>query len=394
MTMINLDHISANPMLPEVKEAMIEAIQADLHNPSSQHKAGEEAAERLEQAREATARLLGAKDSKEIVFTSCGTESINHAIKGAALANQDKGKHIVTSNIEHNAVIRSLKRLSSQGFKVTSLPVDENGRVDPGEVEKAITDETILVSIMHSNNETGTIQPIEEIGKVVKKRKILFHTDAVDSAGILPLDVQSLQVDLLSFASNTCSGPAGVGGLYIRKGTKIFPLLDGGIQENNKRAGRENLIGIIGHGKAAELAIRDMDSRLEHLNSLRNLLISELPNYIDEYIVNTNLDHSLPYLLNISLKYIEGESVMLMLSEEDIAVATKSACATGSLRASHVLLSLGLSHADAQGTLVISVGLNNTQDDIYRFLEVLKNIVDTLRAMSPLYKAPKDTVHT
>ena len=393
MTMINLDHISANPMLPEVKEAMIEAIQADLHNPSSQHKAGEEAAERLEQAREATARLLGAKDSKEIVFTSCGTESINHAIKGAALANQDKGKHIVTSNIEHNAVIRSLKRLSSQGFKVTSLPVDENGRVDPGEVEKAITDETILVSIMHSNNETGTIQPIEEIGKVVKKRKILFHTDAVDSAGILPLDVQSLQVDLLSFASNTFSGPAGVGGLYIRKGTKIFPLLDGGIQENNKRGGRENLIGIIGHGKAAELAIRDMDSRLEHLNSLRNLLISELPNYIDEYIVNTNLDHSLPYLLNISLKYIEGESVMLMLSEEDIAVATKSACATGSLRASHVLLSLGLSHADAQGTLVISVGLNNTQDDIYRFLEVLKNIVDTLRAMSPLYKAPKDKVH-
>jgi len=390
MAVINLDHISANPLLPEVKEVMIDAIQRDYHNPSSQHKAGEQAMELIERARQTVARLLKAKEPKEIVFTSNGTESINHAIKGAALANKDKGNHIVTSNIEHNAVIRSLKRLSSQGFKVTSLPVDASGRVDPKEVEKAITDQTILVSIMHSNNETGTIQPIEEIGKITRERKVLFHTDAVDSAGIVPLDVQQLGVDLLSFASNPMYGPRGVGGLYIRKGTKIFPLLDGGVQENNKRAGTENIIGILGFEKAAELAMQHMDERLRHLSGLKDLLVRELPNYIDEYIINTNLEHSLPYLLNISLQYIEGESVMLMLSEEDLAVSTKSACATGSLRASHVLLSLGLSHADAQGTLVVSVGLENTEDDIYRFLESLKNIVDTLRAMSPLYKKPQE----
>jgi cysteine desulfurase len=387
MAVINLDHISSNPLLPEVKEVMIEAIQNDYHNPSSQHKAGEYAAELLENSRNTTAQLLGAKDSREIVFTSCGTESINHAIKGVALANEDKGRHIITTNIEHNAVIRSLKRLSSQGFKVTSLPVDKNGRVDPAEVQNALTRETILISIMHSNNETGTIQPIKEIGEIAREKNVLFHTDAVDSVGIVPLDVQKLNVDLLSFSSNTFYGPTGVGGLYVRRGTKIFPLLDGGVQENNKRAGTENLIGIIGHKKAAELAMERMDSRFEHLNNLKNLLIKELPQYLNEYIINTNLEYSLPYLLNISLRYIEGESVMLLLSEEDIAVSTKSACATGSLRASHVLLSLGLSHADAQGTLVISFGWENSEEDIYRFLQALQNVVQTLRAMSPLYKS-------
>lgn len=387
MTITNLDHISANPLLPEVKKVMIEAIQNDYHNPSSQHNAGEYAAELLENARITTRQLLGAEDPKEIVFTSCGTESINHALKGVAFANMEKGKHIITSNIEHNAVLRSLKRLSSQGFKVTSISVDESGRVDPKEVQKAITKETILVSIMHSNNETGTIQPLQEIGQILHDRKILFHTDAVDSVGIIPIDVQSLNVDLLSFASNTFYGPAGVGGLYVRRGTRLFPLLEGGVQENNKRAGTENLIGIIGHGKAAEIAMNNLESRGQYLSALKGLLIQELPNYIEDYIINTNLEHSLPYLLNISLKYIEGESVMLMLSEDDIAVSTKSACATGSLRASHVLLSLGLSHADAQGTLVISFGLENTKEDIYRFLASLKSIVNTLRAMSPLYKA-------
>ncbi len=392
MAVINLDHISANPLLPEVKEVMIQAIQSDYHNPSSQHKLGERAAELLDEARATTANLLGAKDAKEIVFASCGTESINHAIKGVALANKDKGRHIITSNIEHNAVIRSLKRLASDGFQVTSIPVDESGRADPAAVQKAITSETILISIMHSNNETGTIQPIEEIGRIAKEHNILMHTDAVDSVGIVPINVQDLHVDLLSFAANSFYGPPGVGGLYIRRGTKIFPLLDGGIQENNKRAGSENLIGILGQAKAAELARENIESRGRHLAGLRDMLVRELPNYIDEYIINTNLEHSLPNLLNISLKYIEGESVMLMLSEEDIAVSTKSACATGSLRASHVLLSLGLSHADAQGTLVISFGLENTREDVLRFLESLKSIVDTLRAMSPLYKpARQDT---
>ena len=386
MTVINLDHISAKPLLPEVKKVMIEAIEKDYHNPSSQHKSGEEAAAVLQDARESVARLLNCKTPKEIVFTSGGTESVNHAIKGVAMANEDKGRHIITSNIEHNAVIRSLRRLKSAGFAVTSLPVDSSGRVKPQDVADAITKDTILVSVMHSNNETGTLQPVEEIGKITRQKKVIFHTDAVDSVGVLPMDVQKLGVDLLSFAANTFYGPTGVGGLYIRRGTRIFPLLDGGVQENNKRAGAENLVGIIGTGKAAKLALRDLDRRLTHLRTLNNRLITELPKYIDEYIVNTHPEHSLPNLVSFSVKYIEGESVMLMLDDENIAVSTRSACATGSLRASHVLLSLGLSHADAQGTLVISFGIDNTEADIDRFLKALKEVVTTLRDISPLYQ--------
>jgi cysteine desulfurase len=386
MKVINLDHISAKPLLPEVKSVMIEAIEKDYHNPASQHKSGEEAAAALQKAREAVAGLLNCSTPKEIVFTSGGTESVNHAVKGVAMANEDKGKHIITSNIEHNAVIRSLRRLKASGFAVTSLPVDSGGRVNPQDVADAITKDTILVSIMHSNNETGTIQPIEEIGKITREKKVIFHSDAVDSVGVVPLDVQKLGVDLLSFASNTFYGPVGVGGLFIRRGTRIFPLLEGGVQEHNKRAGAENLIGIIGTGKAAELALRDMDQRLNHLRELKAQLLTELPNFVDEYIVNTHPDHSLPNLLSISIKYIEGESVMLMLDDDNIAVSTRSACATGSLRASHVLLSLGLSHADAQGTLVLSFGIDNTKADNTTFLKALKNVVTTLRDISPLYQ--------
>ena len=386
MKVINLDHISAKPLLPEVKAVMIEAIEKDYHNPSSQHKCGEEAAAALLKALEAVAALLNCSTPKEIVFTSGGTESINHAIRGVAMANEDKGKHIITSNIEHNAVIRSLRRLKSSGFTITSLPVDSGGRVRPQDVADAITRNTILVSIMHSNNETGTIQPIAEIGKITREKKVIFHTDAVDSVGVVPLDVQKLGVDLLSYAANTFYGPVGSGGLFIRRGTRIFPLLEGGIQENNKRAGTENLIGIIGTGKAAELALRDMEERLVHLGALKNRLLTELPNTIDEYIVNTHPDYSLPNLLSFSIKYIEGESVMLMLDDDNIAVSTRSACATGSLRASHVLLSLGLSHADAQGTLVVSFGIDNTEAHIFTFLEALKKVVTTLRNISPLYQ--------
>ncbi len=386
MNFINLDHISFNPLLPEVKEAMIEVINSDFQNPSSQHTPGEEAGRKLEASREAVARLVNADNPKEIVFTSGGTESVNHALKGVAMANREKGTHIVTTNIEHNAVIRSLKRLASQEFTVKSLSVDKSGRVDPKDVKNAITDETILVSVMHSNNETGTIQPIAEIGEIARENKVLFHTDAVDSVGVVPIDVKALNVDLVSFASNPFYGPTGVGGLYIRRGTRVFPLLDGGVQENNKRAGTENLIGIVGMGKAAELALLDMEDRTRHFKDLKGYLVDRLPEYIDEYIINTNLEHSLPNLLNISLKYIEGESVMLMLDEEKVAVSTKSACATGSLRGSHVLLSLGLSHADAQGTLVVSWGLENTKEDMDRFLGILKTVVHTLRDMSPLYR--------
>jgi len=385
MRIINLDHISANPILPEIKDVMIEAVKKDYANPSSQHKKGEEAAEALQKARKSVADLINCANQKEIVFTSGGTESINHAIKGVALANENKGNHIIISNIEHNSVIRSVRRLKSMGYKVTSLSVDEQGRVNPQDVAEAITDETILVSIMHSNNETGTIQPIKEIGKITREKKVIFHTDAVDSVGVVPIDVQKLGVDLLSFASNTFYGPTGVGGLYIRRGTRVFPILDGGVQENNKRAGAENLIGIVGMGKAAQLARQDMDKSLAHLKGLKEKLLKQLPDYIDEYIINTHPEYSLPNLISLSVKFIEGESVMLMLDDENIAISTRSACATGSLRASHVLMSIGLDHADAQGTLVISLGVDNTKEDVDRFLTSLKNVVTTLRDISPLY---------
>jgi cysteine desulfurase len=386
MKIINLDQISSKPLLTEVKRAMIDAINKDYHNPSSQHKSGEAAAEALEKARNSVAELINAAMPKEVVFNSGGTESVNHAIKGVAMANAEKGKHIVTSNIEHNAVIRSLKRLQSMGYKMTSVSVNEKGRVNPQEVADAITDETILVSIMHSNNETGTIQPIEEIAKITRERKVIFHTDAVDSVGMVPIDVQKMGVDLLSFAANTFYGPTGVGGLYIRRGTRIFPLLDGGVQEGNKRAGTENLLGIIGMGVAAAVTRQNLDKWAAHCLSLKNRLLKELPNYIDHYLINTHPEHSLPNMVSMSVQFIEGESVMLMLDDEDIAVSTRSACATGSLRASHVLISLGLSHADAQGTLVLSFGKDNTAEEITTFLVALKNVVTTLRDISPLYQ--------
>lgn len=385
MAIINFDHISSNPLLPEVKSAMIDAINADYHNPSSQHSAGELAAAQLDKARIAVAGLINCANPKEVVFTSGGTEAVNHAVKGAALANAKRGNHIITSNVEHNAVIRSLKRLSSQGFKITSLDVDHHGRIDPQAVADAITDETILVSIMHSNNETGTIQPIEAISGITREHNILLHTDAVDSVGVVPMDVQKLGVNLMSFGANTFYGPTGVGGLYIRRGTMIWPILEGGVQEHNKRAGTENLIGIIGMGVVAETARRKMDERLTHLENLKVKLLSGLSQTIEDIIINTPADASLPNLVSVSVRYIEGESVMLMLDDDGIAVATRSACATGSLRASHVLLSIGRSHADAQGTLVVTYGIENTESDIDYFLASLQKVVKTLRDISPLY---------
>jgi cysteine desulfurase len=367
MKTINLDHLSANPILPEVQEAMIDVMRNNFGNPSSQHSLGEAAATALEAARESVSNLINCPFSKEIVFTSGGTESVNHAIKGVAFAKSDKGKHIITSNIEHSSVIRSLKRLKLFDYSVTSVSVDRYGMVDPAEIEAAIKDDTILISIMHSNNEIGTIQPIKEIGEIAKARNVLFHSDAVDSVGVIPVDVQELGVDLLSFASNPFYGPTGVGGLYIKRGTAIWPMFDGGVQENNKRAGTENMIGIVGMGKAAELAKRDMDKRIAHVKRLKEKFLRELPTYLDEYIINGHPEKSLPNHISISIKYIEGESVVLMLDEEGIAVSTRSACAAGALRASHVLLAIGREFADAQGTMVITFGMDNTEEDVEDF---------------------------
>lgn len=385
MSVINLDHISANPLLPQVQEAMIEAIRENHGNPSSLHQLGDEAAQALDRAREAVACLINSETTKEIIFTSGGTESINHAIKGVAAANADKGKHIVTSNIEHNAVLKTLRRMKMFGHEVTSVPVDEYGLVNPGDVAKAITDETILVTIMHSNNEIGTIQPIKEIAAIAHERGVTFHTDAVTSAGVVPVDVRDLGVDLLSFAANQFYGPPGVGGLYARKGTRLWPLIEGGGQENNRRAGTENLIGIIGMGLAAELSAREMESRMQRTKALKQKLVAGLREKIEDIYINGHPELSLPNLVSVSIKYIEGESIMLMLDEEDVVVSTRSACASGSLRASHVLSSIGMDWADAQGTLVLSFGHDTTEEEIDRFIGVLAQVTQTLRNMSPLY---------
>jgi len=386
MNIINFDYISANPLLPEVKNAMITAIENDYGNPSSSHQLGEEAAAELEKAREKVARLINAPSPDEVIFTSGGTESNNHAIKGVAFAKRDKGKHIVTSDIEHNSVLKPIRALRALGYETTSIPVDHYGRVNPDDVRKAIREDTILISIMHANNEIGTIQPIKEIAQIARERKITFHCDAVASVGVLPVDVQELGVDLLSFSANQFNGPSGIGGLYIRKGTNIWPLLDGGAQERKRRGGTENLIGIIGMGVAAEITLKERESQFNHLKRIKEKIISGIKENIDDIIINGHPEYSLPNLVSVSIKYIEGESIVLMLDEENIEVSTKSACASGSLRASHVLIAIGRDYADAQGTLVITFGRQTTESEVDRFLEVLTKVVSTLRKMSPLYQ--------
>jgi len=384
MEMIYLDNVSATPLHPEVKRVMIDYIENHFGNPISQHSIGDRESELLEAARRKVADLINAKPH-EIVFTSSGTESINHAIKGVALAQEAKGRHIITSNIEHQAVLRSLRSLRRLGFQVTSLPVDRYGIVEPADVMKAIRKDTILITIMHANNEIGTVEPIKEIGKVAKERGITFHTDAVASCGIVPVDVDELHVDLLSMAANQFYGPSGVAALYIREKTKIFPLLDGGVQENNIRAGTHNMLGIVGMGVAAELARREMGERLTHLSGLKRHFLKRL-SAIEEVVINGHPENSLPHLVSASFKYVEGESLMLLLDENGICVSTRSACATGSLRASHVLISCGLDYATAQGTIIFSFSIFNTVEDLDRTFEPLTKAVHFLRNMSPLYR--------
>ena len=385
MGVIYFDHLSGTPLHPKVKEAMIQHINTIYGNPVSDHQVGQQASQALEKARGQVAALINA-DPKEIVFESGGTESVNHAIKGVAIGLREKGRHIITTNIEHKSVLNSLRTLRLLDYQVTSLDVDKYGLVDPAEVEKAITPDTILISIMLANNEIGTIEPIADIAKIAKKNKVVMHTDAVDAVGVIPVDVKALGVELLSLAANQFYGPPGVGALYVKRGTPVWPLLDGGMQENKKRAGTENLIGIVGMGVAAEMAKQEMGERLPRLKDMRDRLQEGLLARIPEIVINGHPEHNLPHLLSVSIMYIEGESLMLMLDDEGIAVATRSACASGSLRASHVLIATGLDFATAQGTLLFSLGKDTTDADIDRVIETLPPIVQTLREMSPLYK--------
>lgn len=381
---IYLDHAATTYMKKEVLDAMMPYLTQNYGNPSSVHSFGREARKAIDKAREQTAKALKARFD-EIFFTGGGTESDNWAIKGVALANQNKGKHIITSAIEHHAVLYTCEFLEKNGFEVTYLPVDSYGMVDPQDVEKAIRPDTILVSIMFANNEIGTIQPIKEIGAITKEKGVYFHTDAVQAVGHVDIDVNDMNIDLLSLSAHKFYGPKGVGALYVRKGTKITPLLHGGAQERNRRAGTENIPGIIGLGKAIELAYENMEENNKHLIRLRDKLINGIMDRIDDVRLNGHPTLRLPGNVNMSFEYIEGESLLLSLDLKGIAASSGSACTSGSLDPSHVLLAIGLSHEIAHGSLRMTLGDENTDEEIDYVLEVLPQIVQRLREMSPLF---------
>ncbi len=385
MRRIYLDHAATTPTDPEVVKAMSPYFTDKFGNPSSLHSFGQEVKEAIEEARGTVASFIGAKP-EEIVFTSGGTESNNFVLKGIAYAKQNKGNHIITTAIEHHAITEPCKFLEKQGFKATYLQVDKQGLVDPGDVKKAVTDKTILISVMHANNEIGTIQPIQEIEKIAKERGIYFHTDAVQTFGHLPINVDELNVDLLSISAHKLYGPKGVGALYIRKGTRISPFMHGGDQENNRRASTHNVPGIVGFGKAVELAKEKMEEEREKLIPLRDKLIKGILDNIDHTRLNGHPTKRLPNNVNVSVEYIEGESMILNLDMEGIACSTGSACTSSSLEPSHVLLALGLSHELAHSSLRFTLGRYTKEEEIDYVLELLPKIVSKLRSMSPLYK--------
>ncbi|MBN2009371.1 cysteine desulfurase [candidate division KSB1 bacterium] len=383
--MINFDHAAATQPLPEVVDVMKPFLYEQFGNPSSMYVEGQAVKEAIEAARTNVAELIHSNPN-EIYFTASGSEANNFALKGVAFANQKKGNHIIISAIEHFSVLQAAKSLTKLGFEVTHVPVDAQGFVNPDDVKKAITDQTILVSLMHANHEIGTIEPIAEIARVVKERDILFHTDAVQTAGTIPVDVDELQVDLLSMAAQNFYGPKGAGALYIRKGTRINPLIDGGIQENGRRAGTENVMGIVGMGKAAELAIQQLPERIQHVQNLRDQLIIGIEANIDEVFFHGSRENRLPNNANFGFRYIEGESILLFLGMDKIVASSGSACTSKALKASHVLLAIGASHEIANGTILFTLGIDNEEGHIKLLLEKLPVYVQRLREMSPLYE--------
>ncbi|KPK74985.1 MAG: cysteine desulfurase [candidate division Zixibacteria bacterium SM23_73] len=381
---IYLDHNATTPVHPEVLEAMLPYYKDKFGNASSIHDFGREVKVALEDSREKVAKLINASPN-EIYFTSGGTESDNLAIKGTGFANRKKGKHIITSKIEHHAILESCKFLEKEGFEVTYLPVDKYGFIDPDDLKKAMRKDTILVSLMYANNEVGTIEPLEELCKITKEKGIYFHTDAVQAMGKISVDVQNLNVDLLSISAHKIYGPKGVGAIYIRKGTRITPWSHGGSHERARRAGTENVPSIVGLAKAVEIAYRDMEEQSKHLRNLSEAFYKKLAQAIPDVFLNGDLEKRIPNTLNLSFKAVEGESIILSLDLKGVAVSTGSACASGSLEPSHVLSAMGIAPEIAQAAIRFSFGRENTMEDVEYVVEILPEIVSRLRAMSPLY---------
>lgn len=384
MERIYLDNAATTRVRPEVAEAVLPAMTETYGNASSVHSFGREAKKAMEKARAQVAAAIGAK-KEEIYFTAGGSEADNWAIKGAAHALRRKGLHIITTSIEHHAVLHTCQALEKEGFEVTYLPVDEYGLVTPEQVEAAIRPDTILVSVMAANNEIGTIEPIAEIGAVCRAHKVLFHTDAVQAVGHMPLDVAAMQIDMLSLSGHKFYAPKGVGALYIRTGVRIENLIEGGAQERSRRAGTENVPAIVGMGRAIELITAEMAEENARISGLRDRLIAGILDAIPESRLNGHPTKRLPGNVNVSIRYIEGEALLLSLDMAGIAASSGSACTSGSLDPSHVLLAIGLPHEIAHGSLRLTIGRDNTQDEIDRVLEELPKIVSRLRAMSPLY---------
>ena len=385
---IYFDNAATTPRRPEVYDAMRPYIESCYGNPSSVYKLARESKKAIDLARKQVADAINA-DSGEIFFTGCGSESDNWAIKGVALALKDRGKHIITTCIEHHAILHTCEFLEENGYEVTYIPVDEYGMVSADDIKKAIRPDTILVSVMTANNEIGTIEPIKEIGAVCREKGVYFHTDAVQAVGHIKIDVKEMNIDLLSLSGHKIGAPKGIGALYIRKGVKIKNLIHGGQQEKGKRAGTENVIGIAALGKAIELAVSEMEDTTERLKYLRDKIINGVLKNIEYSRLNGHPEERLPGNVNISFEFIEGESMLLMLDAKGICASSGSACTSGSLDPSHVLLAIGLPHEKAHGSLRISLGYQNTEEEVDKLLEVLPPIVQRLREMSPLYEMKK-----
>lgn len=383
-----MDNGAGMPLDTTVFKSMKTFYFEDYGNPSSSHSAGNKAKEALADAREKVAKLIGADKPQEIIFTSGGTESNNLAIKGTAFRNLKKGNHIITTSIEHISVINICKLLQKQNYEITYIPVDNQGIVDLKKLENAITDKTVLITTIYANGEIGTIQPIKEIGTLAKENNIIFHVDAVAASGKVPINVKEEKIDLVSLSSNDMYGPKGVGALYVKKGTKIQPIIQGGGQENGLRSGTENIPGIVGMGKAAEIALENMTSETKRLKQLRDKLIGTVLKKIPHSFLNGHPTKRLPNNANLRFSYIEGESLILGLDMYGIQVSSGSACTSKTLEPSHTLLALGLAHEEAHGSLVFTLGQQNLEEDVDYVTEVLPDVVKRLRALSPL--TPKE----